>query len=38
MQKMCHKNVVRYYSCWVEAMEPDNKVIMKAMKVAKERS
>jgi len=34
MPKMNHKNVVRYYSCWIEAMEPEGKDLSRAMRVA----
>jgi len=33
---MNHKNVVRYYSCWIEAMEPEGKDLNRAMRVAKQ--
>jgi N-glycosylase/DNA lyase len=32
MQFLFHKNVVRYYSCWVEASEPKKKTIEKVVK------
>ena len=37
MPKMNHKNVVRYFSCWVEAVRPNLKAVRKAFKVAEER-
>jgi len=37
MPKMNHKNVVRYFSCWVEAAEPDCKAVKQACKVVEER-
>ena len=37
MPKMNHKNVVRYYSCWIEAMEPENKDVTRALRVAQQQ-
>lgn len=27
-----HKNVVRYHACWIESVDPDMKVVNKAVK------
>jgi hypothetical protein len=32
MPKLNHKNVVRYYSCWIEAVEPHIPSINKALR------
>ena len=37
MPKMNHKNVVRYYSCWIEAMEPESKDVTRALRVAQQQ-
>jgi hypothetical protein len=34
MPKLNHKNIVRYYSCWVEAVEPSQATINQAIKYA----
>jgi hypothetical protein len=37
MPKMNHKNVVRYFSSWIEAVQPDIKAVKKAVRAVEER-
>lgn len=31
MPMLNHKNIVRYYSCWVEAVEPSSEALSKTL-------
>jgi len=42
MPKLSHKHIVRYFSCWIEAVEPDievlNRAILQVQQTTKQKS
>lgn len=38
ISQVLHKNVVRYFACWIEAIDPDSEVIDKVVKKIEKRA